>query len=424
MKKNNLTFETFADFMKANEIFPDMKTKTWNQFSYGEMVYREMEMCELKRLTHHFLQDQSTSTLNEYLKKYQHLYGVNFDQENLFGFSNGVLNLKTDEFKSYSPDVFVKKDVDYQFRPKAKKWKKIKKFLMEVFDGDIYMARALLNIICLPLDISWAPPFILVLLGEGGNGKSVLIELLTLLYGKERVSFLSVDEYQDKFKTGLLVNRTLNVSEENTKKFSSTVLKSLKSITSGTVLNVESKFEQPVPTQVKQVVVFALNKLPQLDETTDAIKRRLVVLRMVKIPPNKQNPFLIEELREELPAFFNYLLNRNKKLKAIGKVPVPVSVRRVSQTNLFPKSELKMFVLDHCLITKDTKDRVTKKELYLTYEKYCRGFSADTQNYQTFCKEILKEAKGVKSGKIGKEGQRKNCFIGIKLKTKKEEECF
>lgn len=415
MKKNN--FNDFAAFLKSNDAFFDHTKGTWNQYYYSEKGFREMEMCELNKLAHHFLSDQPTSVLSEYLKKYKNLYGVKFNSVGLFGFSNGVLNLTSGKFIPYSPRVFVHRDVDYPYEHDAKSFKKIKKFLKEILGNDLNAVKTLLNLICLPMDIEWAPPFIVVLLGEGDNGKSALIELLTRLYGKERVSFLSVEEYQDKFKTGLLVNKTINLSEENTKKFNSATLKSLKNITSGAVVNVESKFTQAVPIFLKQLVIFALNKLPHLDETTDAVKRRLVVFRMANIPKENQDPFLLEKLTGELSAFFNFLHTRNQRMKKNGRVPIAKEVKRRSILNLFPKSELKMFLLDQCECTSNSDDRVSKKELYSAYKRYCHGFSAEAQEYQTFCKEILKEVKDVKSGKVGKEGNRKNCFIGIKLKT-------
>jgi len=157
-----------------------------------------------------------------------------------------------------------------------------------------------------------------MLIGDGSNGKSTFLDLLTTFLGKENVSNVSLQDLcNDRFKAAELVGKLANIYADIPKHPIKNVGK-FKIITGGDRFIVEKKFKDPFSVTNHARLIFSANELPEVNDATFAFWRRWIVVEF----PNKfdPNPTLIEELtaEEELSGLLNHTLQHLIRIEERG----------------------------------------------------------------------------------------------------------
>lgn len=146
----------------------------------------------------------------------------------------------------------------------------------------------------------------LILKGSGANGKSVLLEVLGALAGKENVSNLSLNDLtSDVVMRHSFEHKLLNTSSESESRWVPSVLKQL---TSHEPVMVKELYHNPHEMTDYGYLIAAVNEMPRA-EATDAFYRRLRILPFdATITPEEADPELATKLKGELPGILNWFL--------------------------------------------------------------------------------------------------------------------
>jgi hypothetical protein len=155
---------------------------------------------------------------------------------------NGMLNLNNFALENHNKDFHSTIRLPITFSKNAK-CPNFLKFLNSTFDGDEELIDLISQIFgyCLTADIKGQKAFIFY--GKGSNGKSVLIDVLTKLCGKENVSAISLKELDNSFSRYELVDKLVNLSTENEVGSGELNTQYFKAIVSGDPIRVEKKHE-------------------------------------------------------------------------------------------------------------------------------------------------------------------------------------
>jgi len=148
----------------------------------------------------------------------------------------------------------------------------------------------------------------LFLIGEGGNGKSTIIEIISRLVGSDHVTSLNLTMLADKFMLGTLKNSMLNISTEiETREPIADHI--FKQVVSGDRVQADVKYGKPFSFYPIAKHVFSMNRIPIITDRSFAIKRRLIVLQCnQKFDGPTDDKQLKEKLWKELPGIFNWAL--------------------------------------------------------------------------------------------------------------------
>lgn len=225
---------------------------------------------------------------------------------------NGIIDSKKMELMPFSDKYFIPNKIDAFYDPEAydenvdkvldkitsdrgKKRPEIRKLLLEMI-GYLLVPTA-----------RYQKAFILY--GSGANGKSTLVEMIEKLLGTNNVSYLSLTDLSDKFKLSSITNKMANLGDD----ISNEPIKdsgTFKKLVTGDMMEVEKKFQDPYPLYNYAKLVFATNDLPELNDTTPGMIRRLTVIpfdaRFTSDDPD-YDPFIIDKLTT--PKALSYLLN-------------------------------------------------------------------------------------------------------------------
>ncbi|WNO30034.1 DNA primase [Oceanotoga phage vB_OteS-UFV02] len=344
-------------------------------YIYEDGVYKNngAEMY-LKRLIASMLEDDwSTSMENEIIEK---LKLETFKDpkdiampELYLNFKNGMLNLKTKKIEKHSPAFYSFIQFNAKYNKNAKP-DEIDKFISGVFaEESIPIIWEFLGYVMYP-NIEMKK--LLILLGDGHNGKSKFIELVEKVIGEDYVSHESLQHLtNDKFSTGQLFNRVLNTYADLPAKALEET-EQIKMLTGGDTIRGEEKFKKAHYFKNTARFIFSCNTLPPVTHHDPQFFDRLMIIRTpYRYEGNQANRNILEEIstEENFSAFVNRCLEGLERLLSQNEFTYSFeSARELKEYQLLHNS-----VMDYMDKAVDTKEGgyVEKRELYSEYRKFC-----------------------------------------------------
>jgi putative DNA primase/helicase len=163
----------------------------------------------------------------------------------------------------------------------------------------------------------------LILYGGGANGKSVIFEVFTAMFGRSNVSNYSLQSLTEEkgFYRAKIANMLLNYASEINGKLETSLFKAM---VSGEPVEACLKHGQPFSMSQYAKFIFNCNELPKDTEQTNAFFRRFLIIPFdVTIPEAEQDKNLHSKIIDnELSGVFNWVLdglNRLLKQKRFSK---------------------------------------------------------------------------------------------------------
>jgi len=259
-----------------------------------------------------------------------------------------------------------------------------------------------------------------VLIGEGANGKSTLLDVMEQFLGKRNVATRSLQDISsNKFALSDLVGKLADFGAElpSSRLENSAVFKSL---VTGDPLPAEKKYEMPFPFRNYAKLIFATNQMPPFADVSSAFYRRWVIINfpnrfmapeLVEMAKQKMrdegqseeeierqtanlkvaDPFIKKKITtpKELSGVLNWALIGLKRLIDHGfkftSETIPEETGEEMQRMIDP---VKSFLDDEVEVTNDMNDYVPKDALYNKYAAYCRRKKLWAVSNVTFFKRL------------------------------------
>lgn len=247
--------------------------------------------------------------------------------------------------------------------------------------------------------------------GPRGSGKSTVMEGLTAMLG-EKSGVLGLGEIEmSRFALGRIPGKTLLVSTEQPASY----LKSthvVDALISGETLTVERKNKDAEEIKPTAKVVWAMNDLPRIANTTSGIFRRVKVLSFPELQ-GERRPEIKELVKAEGPGILNWALDGLERLLERGLFEFPQSVVTATEEFQISNDLPAQFVDERCLVGPSHK--VSTRYLYEKYKEWAveGGHKpASINRVAEDWKRLGFEYKPTKTGRF---------WIGVTLKSTTEE---
>lgn len=230
-------------------------------------------------------------------------------------FQNGTLDLQTMGLVRHDWKDYFRYMLPYDYDPVAN-CPAFKKYLNEVMPE-----QEAQNV--LAEYIGWLfLPFlklekILFLYGAGCNGKSVFVEIIEALVGKDNVSHESLSDLCGEYGANSRANlagKLLNTcSDVAPNAFAGDLFKRLASQES---ISMKTLYKDVITTNEYAKMIFCLNELPKTNDISNGFYRRFLIAPFnVQIPKSKIAPELSRKIiSQELPGIMNWVLEGRKRL--------------------------------------------------------------------------------------------------------------
>ncbi|MFV4757738.1 DNA primase family protein [Citrobacter freundii] len=234
---------------------------------------------------------------------------------NLIGFSNGVFDTRTGQFRKHSKTDWLLIASELPFSPPAEGetlashapnfWKWLRR---SVANNDRKTDRVLAALfMVLANRYDWQ--LFLEVTGPGGSGKSVMAEICTMLAGKANTVSASMKALEDARDRALVVGYSLIIMPDMTRYAGDGA--GIKAITGGDKVSIDPKHKAPYSTRIQAVVLAVNNNAMTFSDRSGGISRRRVIFNFSEVvPENERDSMLAEKIEGELAVVIRHLLTR------------------------------------------------------------------------------------------------------------------
>ena len=197
---------------------------------------------------------------------------------NLIAFANGVLDIKTDEFRKPRPVDLLTTKLPVNYKPNAR-CPLIDKIFSDLVEDptDLYELTAY----CLWRGYPYHKVFFLY--GSGGNGKSVFQNILILLLGAHNVKAIDLASLcTNRFASAELYGKLAAICGEiRYSELKDTDL--LKRLTGGDAIRAERKYKDPFDYHNYAKIIVSANEIPKTSDKTRAFYRRVYLIQFPNV---------------------------------------------------------------------------------------------------------------------------------------------
>ena len=336
-----------------------------------------------KIFSKHLKATRSSRGKTNMLKESEHLLPIQpsaFDNDkHLFNVQNGYLDLNKGTLQEHDKEKFFTKISNIEFTDKADCPMWIE-FLNTIFDNDQGLINYIQRAVGYSLSGSTEEQMMFILHGNGRNGKSVFLDIITELFGNYSTNIqpqtIMVKQQSNNANPDvakLAGARLVTTTEPNEGVRLDEGL--VKQLTGGDKVTARFLYEDEFEFLPQFKLWMATNHKPIIRGTDDGIWRRMAIVPFtVQIPEHKVDKRLTLKLKREINAILNWAVEGYLLWRSTG-LQEPQSIKDQRKEYRGEMDTLEAFV-DECCI-RETDSTVTAKALYQIY----RDWASENNQY-------------------------------------------
>jgi len=340
-------------------------------------------------------------------------------EKNLINLGNGIYDIENNKLLPHSPDYFFTSKIPVDLTDGAT-CPAILKFLGEVLpECDIPIVQELIGY-CMYRDYHIHKAF--MLLGDGSNGKSTLLNLIGAFLGFENTSGVSLQQFdKDRFAKAALFGKLANIYSDLSSDalFRTGIFKML---TGGDVIFADKKFKNPFSFKNHAKLMFSANILPDTKDDTSAFFRRWVFLTFPNVFTNKNmDANLLRKIttREEMSGLLLWGIEGLRRLLGTNSFTNSQATEAIRETYVKLSSPVRAFCMD---CTEFADENIGKNELYSAFILYCKKNNLPTILNNIFARKIKEILPKIIEVWSGESGNHVRMWRGVKLISSEKEE--
>ena len=419
--RSAIAAETFVKGQSGNLLFHQSAWWTWNGQVWEEEEEIAVKAAVRRLLTSHPLGKELTKTtvITDVTEQIRLLLvtdssfpGFDADMEKIV-LQNGTLYLKG---KPVFKNAHIRRDyrtiqLGFNYDPQAR-CPRFMKFLYELeLDRDTQCRLQ-----------EWAGYLLiptaklqrcLLLIGEGANGKSMLLLTLQAMLGKDNVSSLEMAELFDRFKVAMLRGKLANIATDVE---TSQVLDArFKKLVAGEPQVAEQKYRDPFEFNPFARLLFSANDFIPTKDRSLGFFRRFDVIRFNRVfDESEQDKDLAKTLRNELPGIFNWALAGLVRLEENNwKMTESLAMKQAHEDFKRQVNPLINFLEERC--TLDPQGKTSASLLRYEYVEWCKQNGYHPLSDVAFGKELKRLHKEVVRQRESVNGVRSYQYFGLVL---------
>jgi len=251
---------------------------------------------------------------------------------------------------------------------------------------------------------------VLILLGSGDNGKSVLFNTIQSLLGKENISSFSLAKLTDNSgnSRAKFADKILNYSTEISGAIGSDYFKAM---ASGEPVSARFLYKDEIELTQYPKMIFNCNELPREVENTHGFFRRFMIIPFeVTIPKEEQDNQLSNKIiKSELSGVLNLIIQNLQDLLQRGQFTEWDKIERAREEYQLESDSVRMFLHEKGY-QPSKRTTETLKRLYSEYTEHCKENGNKALSNPRFSKRL--QSNGFTKGQ-----DRNGVFFGVEVKT-------
>lgn len=207
------------------------------------------------------------------------------DDSNLIIVGNGVFNKKTKKLEPYNPRYIFTSKISTNYNPQAqepdfKGWS-LSNWFKDIAENDRDKEKLLWQSLACSINPNLTPDVAIFLVdnGQGRTGKSTFERLLENLVGIDNHAPLKLKEFEEDFKLANAQGVKLIIGDDNNPNDYNKTSENFKRVATGETVLINPKGQPPFSTQFNCFIVQSMNGLPRFKDDSDALLRRIKIIK-------------------------------------------------------------------------------------------------------------------------------------------------
>jgi putative DNA primase/helicase len=289
---------------------------------------------------------------------------------------NGELWILEDgrvELREHRPSSYLRHSLELEYNPKAR-CPRYDAAVLAIFAkaSDPEAMVALWNdLVGHAIRPDRSIPLILILLGSGRNGKSMLVQTLFQLLGDELVCATRIEDLdKSRFAIGNLLGKRVLI-DDDVRAGIRLPDGELKKISEAKLVTGEPKYGKPFNFVVRTLPILLCNNVPSLADLSRGMQDRLMVIPFDRtFTETERDPTLFPTIwKEEMSGVLNRALEGLRQLvQRRNRFEQPEDVVSAKQRLLVHANPLPAFLKEGCV--KDPARSCLMRDFYLAYRRW------------------------------------------------------
>lgn len=320
------------------------------------------------------------------------------NRQPIFNFRNGILDLETGEFKEHNEVYLSSVQVPYDYDPSAHclKWQKFIREVMAARKLSMLLLQEAAGYVLFN-DCSLQKCFFLI--GDGANGKSVTLNVLAEVFGKDNVSTVEMSALTEPFQRIALLTSYINISTET-----STDVKGaesvFKQVVVGDKISACYKNKDFITDNPRCKMFCACNEFIKSRDTTTGFLRRICFIDFpCKFIGEKADPDLEKKLATELSGIFNWCYEGYKRLKQNRKFTETPEQAQIMADFVDQSNPVAVFIREELA---NEVGELERKDLYVRYVSWTKAAGHETLSRTKFTRKFRDTLKQIRPDVVEK----------------------
>ncbi len=345
------------------------------------------------------------------------------DEPDVLVTPKGIMYVHGMTLGPHDPALFNLAATDFDFDPSAV-CPRFDAWLDWFCCGDKSLATFLLQFLGYILLPSLQFQHYLVLLGNGNNGKQVLLRLIEKLVGGN-VSAIPLERMGDRFAMASVVGKAVNlcadIDDHENRSKGKLPEGALKAATDGSMIAVEDKFKPIGYTVLQTKFILCANRMPWYSCQSEGTWRRPIIFPCDAVVTDELKiPGFEKTLFGEMPGILNRVLAAARHLVTLPDFEIPERCKAINNQFRLEQNSAKEFCTTHVALGKE-KDFAPEMELFKEYVRWCEcrrgspvGFPRFFHTFGDVWKK-QKDSHAIYYTKRGRRGNRVTGWAGIRI---------
>ena len=339
-------------------------------YNFSEGIYTGQEAYinrAIAKLEHRF-DPRKYTQVYKFLKT-QLPFLSRLEDKNIIAVNNGVFNNQTKQLESFNPNYFITSKLATNYNIHAienyeairKDYHDVDDWFLSIGNADEDIVKLLWEVVNEAINPNHTREKMVILYGEGNNGKGTFQAMLTNLIGIENISTLTPQDFSGEFKLEMLLGKVCNIGDDISNKYLDDI-SILMSIITGDPIPINRKGKSVITARLKLLNIFSANRLPKIRNKSQGAYRRFLIipfnadfngkvqdrrikeeylkneivleyilykalhLNFEKFSTTKATDEMLEEYKEDNDYLYSFTKDwyAEKKLHEVERVPVPL----------------------------------------------------------------------------------------------------
>lgn len=299
------------------------------------------------------------------------------------GVKNGIYDLENKIFIDSNPDIVITNLINADYNPNAK-CEDIDDLFATIGEDDGEVIQLLKEMVGYTIYRKNTLSKSFLLKGEGGNGKSTLLNAIAAMLGEDNITSLSLSQLDERFNVGLLKDKLANIGDDiNFKTIKDT--STFKKLSTGERITSDIKNDTPIQFRSYAKLIFSANRVPRMNDASMGLLDRFVIVPLNARIRNtdKQDPHFEQKITtdEARSYLLNIAIQSLDTLLKRGHFIIPDIVKEELEEFEISNDPIKEWLSEY---EEDGKDlhNMPVSEAYNDYKTFCEynGFKYPISN--------------------------------------------